>query len=429
LYDPATGLFSSTGSMSAARYYHTATQLPNGKVLVAGGASASGFLASAELYNDNQPPVANAGADQVVEATSAAGASVTLDGSGSSDPDGDTLTYTWTSPFGTASGVSPMVTVPLGTNTITLSVDDGHGLTASATTNVTVHDTTPPLLSGTPADMVLEATNPVGAVASWASPTAADLVDGAVAVSCAPASGSTFAIGTEPVECFSTDAHDNTATVSFNVTVRDTAPPTIDAHGDVTVTATSAAGAIVNYTSPATHDLVDGAGVASCAPASGSQFALGNTTVNCSATDAHGNPATPTSFTVHVVYLVGGACVGSPSHQILQPVNVDGSSVFKKGSVVPTKFRVCDVNGNSIGTPGVVTGLVQVASVGGTVSEVDELGYSNTPDSSFRWDPAAQQWIFNLGTKNNSTLAADSTAVFRIYLNDGTFIQYQFGLK
>lgn len=48
LYDPATGLFSATGSMTAARSYHTATPLPNGKVLVIGNFMGS---FSAELYD------------------------------------------------------------------------------------------------------------------------------------------------------------------------------------------------------------------------------------------------------------------------------------------------------------------------------------------------------------------------------------------
>ena len=48
-------------------------------------------------------------------------------------------------------------------------------------------------------------------------------------------------------------------------------------------------------------------------------------------------------------------CSGGAGHQILQPINIDGSSVFKQGSTVPAKFRVCDASGNSLGTPGVVT--------------------------------------------------------------------------
>ncbi len=52
LYDPSTGTFSATGSMTTARYEHTATLLPDGRVLIAAGGDGSGRLAlSAELYD------------------------------------------------------------------------------------------------------------------------------------------------------------------------------------------------------------------------------------------------------------------------------------------------------------------------------------------------------------------------------------------
>ena len=51
LYDPVSKTFSPTGSMGTARAYHTATLLPGGTVLIAGGTGPSGRLASAELYD------------------------------------------------------------------------------------------------------------------------------------------------------------------------------------------------------------------------------------------------------------------------------------------------------------------------------------------------------------------------------------------
>src|SRR6266513_6182385 len=51
LYDPASGSWTATGSLGTARQGHTATLLPNGKVLVAGGGSSNGILTSAELYD------------------------------------------------------------------------------------------------------------------------------------------------------------------------------------------------------------------------------------------------------------------------------------------------------------------------------------------------------------------------------------------
>ena len=52
VYDPAAGTFSSTGGMTTNRRYHTATLLPDGRVLIAGGTNTRNVaLASAELYD------------------------------------------------------------------------------------------------------------------------------------------------------------------------------------------------------------------------------------------------------------------------------------------------------------------------------------------------------------------------------------------
>jgi MBG domain (YGX type) len=134
--------------------------------------------------------------------------------------------------------------------------------------------------------------------------------------------------------------------------------------------------------------------------------------------------------TLSILYASAGICNGEGGHQILQPINADGTSVFKLGSTVPTKFRVCDANGISIGTAGVVTSYGLISQVTDTSLSVDESQYSTTPDTAFRWDSSAQQWIFNQSTKNNPTVNKTNTRYyFRIYLNDGTWIDFQYGLK
>jgi PKD domain len=95
----------------------------------------------------NQPPTASAGPDVEVTASGCT-AQVLLDGTGSSDPDGDPLTFQWSGDFGTVTGATPTVELPPGTYTVTLSVADGRGGTASDTVIVTVHPDAPPEIAG-----------------------------------------------------------------------------------------------------------------------------------------------------------------------------------------------------------------------------------------------------------------------------------------
>jgi len=101
------------------------------------------------LKNVNLPPVANAGSDQTIECAGHDGASVTLDGSASYDPDSDPLTFTWTGDSWTLMGEIVQPVLPLGIHSILLTVEDNKGGSASDNVVVTVRDTTPPSLDVT----------------------------------------------------------------------------------------------------------------------------------------------------------------------------------------------------------------------------------------------------------------------------------------
>jgi hypothetical protein len=158
-------------------------------------------------------------------------------------------------------------------------------------------DTTPPVLT-VPATTTVEATSAAGAVVNY-SASANDAVDGPITPTCAPASGSAFPLGKTTVNCSATDLGGNTASASFDVFVVDTTPPMLAPHANLSVPATSASGAAVNYAVPAAADLVDANPKVACAPSSGSLFPMGATTVNCTATDFSGNAA-QSSFSVSV---------------------------------------------------------------------------------------------------------------------------------
>ena len=111
--------------------------------------SLSILLGSQEVLGGqlNQPPVADAGPNQTVGDGNCNGQElVTLDGSGSFDPDGDALSFTWTEPPGDsviATGAQPSVIFATGIHTIGLTVEDPFGSSDSDTVVIKVIACTP----------------------------------------------------------------------------------------------------------------------------------------------------------------------------------------------------------------------------------------------------------------------------------------------
>jgi hypothetical protein len=210
-------------------------------------------------------------------------------------------------------------------------------------------------------------------------------------------------------------------------------PIKVDKQGPTVTVNTPANSAtfLLNQSVNASYSCSDGgSGVSSCSGsvANGSALdtsSVGSKSFTVAAIDAVGNK-TQITKTYTVGYAATGICGGDAGHQILQPINADGSSVWNQGRSIPAKFRVCNANGASIGTPGVVSSFSLVQITKGTVTNVDETVSSTSADSSFRWDPAGQQWIFNISTAN---LPGGQTYTFVIQLNDGSSIPLRFGLK
>lgn len=240
----------------------------------------------------NQPPTANAGPDQTVSGGADCQATVALNGAGS-DPENGALTYAWSGPFGTVSAQNANVSLPVGQHTLTLTVTDNKGASATDTVVVTVKDVTPPTLS-VPADIaVSNDPSKCGAIVSFAV-TASDNCSGVSVVS-SPASGSLFPLGSTVVTTTATDAAGLTTTKTFTVTVTDTERPVVVSNGDLIVnTALGTCAANVNLLGAVTAtDNCPGV-VVSFSPGSGTLFNKGDTIVTATATDAAGNTSSCT---------------------------------------------------------------------------------------------------------------------------------------
>lgn len=292
------------------------------------------------------------------------------------------------------------------------SATDSAGNEATASFTVSVLDRIGPVVA-VPESFAVEATGPQGATASFEA-TATDAVDGVTPASCVPASGDVFPIASPGpstvVTCSARDAHDNDgANRSFTVTVHDTTPPVFDAatvSADLVAEATSASGAAATYVSPAASDLVDLADVSvACAPPSGSVFPLGDTTVECDATDRRGNttqghaptaekPGATARFQVRVQDTTPPVFGGVPGDVVLEAASAAGTAY---DHALPVATDAVD------GVRPVTCGYSPALATAG----VFPLGTTTvTCDAS--------------DTRGNGTAAAGTSAVFSVTVLDRT---------
>ena len=142
---------------------------------------------------------------------------------------------------------------------------------------------------------------------------------------------------------------------------------------------------------------------------------VGTYTFQVAAVDAADNTVTA-SHTYHIRYVYSG---------VLQPMNPDGSSVFKYGRTVPVKLQLTDASGAYVTDATVRIYLAKISDgVIGTEVEASSTSAAST-GNTFRYDPDANQYIFNLGTRGLSK----GTWQARIEVSDGASYFVVFSLK
>jgi HYR domain len=124
-------------------------------------------------------------------------------------------------------------------------------------------------------------------------------------LSTAASTNPTLGLGDHTLTFTVTDSRGLSAASVALISVRDTTPPALTLPPNVSVAATSPAGAIVTFPVTAV-DLVDGTIPVACTPPSGATFPAGTTTVDCSAVDAQTNRSSGTfRVTVHPINPAG----------------------------------------------------------------------------------------------------------------------------
>lgn len=281
------------------------------------------------------------------------------------------------------------VTFNPGTWSITVKAVNTTGtlLFGPATLTVTgIVSQIPPLIN-TPEVVLAEATSPSGANVSWTT-SAISFADPSnpPPVNCSPSSGSLFPVGTTTVTCTATDAF-GTSTAKFLCVVGDTTPPVVTVPANITVDSPDGSAQAVTFTATATDNL-DGAITPTCRPASGSLFAVGTTTVVCTAIDKHANYGFG-SFTV-TVQKAGVPIITTPGNiDNVEATSAAGATVDYTVTVdPPTVTATCTPASGSTFALGTTTVTCTATNSFGTSTAAFNVTVVDTTPPAFTVDPA-----------------------------------------
>lgn len=180
----------------------------------------------------------------------------------------------------------------IGTSYVSCGSKDAFGNVAKTSFRVHVGDEARPALI-LPETVQAEMESREGAYVSF-KPTAVDIKGNQLDVNCSPSAGSLFPPGPSVVKCTSERAFGE-----FTVNVADTTAPYLEVPRELTAKAQGPEGAKVTFEAFA-KDSIDGEARVSCAPSSGSLFAVGKTTVDCTSADSSSNSASA-SFVLEVL--------------------------------------------------------------------------------------------------------------------------------
>jgi hypothetical protein len=264
----------------------------------------------------------------------------------------------------------------IGLHNVICTAEDASGNLSNppAEFDVVVNDVSAPTFDAyTPPSDTLEATSSAGAELLYTMPTASDN-SGSADVSCTPVSGTIIPISSIPttVTCTATDnatPTENTATLTFDVTVVDTTAPTFDPYTPPgpTLQATSSAGAALIYATPTASDISGNASV-SCTPVSGTiiPISLVPTTVICTATDN----AAPTANTATLTFDVTVVDTTAPTFDPYTPPNSTLEATSSAGAeLVYTTPTAIDAAGSADVSCAPTSGsIIPISSVPTTVT-------------------------------------------------------------